>query len=129
VACKLQYPKDSQYTQLGIATSEYRSPRWIFVFAVARHLEAHRVEAAALTSIRYFATKAEPRERRANILVTKLVANSGPRVGIERDGTARAADFSNTNQHLSGQNETGRNGYQQILSQARLPIPPQAVQG
>ena len=35
----------SQYTQLGIATSEYRSPRWIFVFAVARHLEAHRVEA------------------------------------------------------------------------------------
>jgi hypothetical protein len=52
VACKLQYPRDSQYTQLGIATSEYRSPRWIFVFAVARHLEAHRVEAAALTSIR-----------------------------------------------------------------------------
>src|SRR5260370_36141370 len=45
VACKLQYPRDSQYTQLGIATSEYRSPRWIFVFAVARHLEAHRVEA------------------------------------------------------------------------------------
>jgi hypothetical protein len=31
--------------QLGIATSEYRSPRWIFIFAVARHLEAHRVEA------------------------------------------------------------------------------------
>jgi hypothetical protein len=30
---------------VGIATSEYRSPRWIFVFDVARHLEAHRVEA------------------------------------------------------------------------------------
>ena len=75
VACKLQYPRDSQHTQLGIATSEYRSPRWICVFAVARHLEAHRVEAAVLTSIRCFATKAEPRERRANVLVTKMVAN------------------------------------------------------
>jgi hypothetical protein len=35
----------SKYNELGIATSEYRSARWIFVFAVARHLEAHRVEA------------------------------------------------------------------------------------
>ena len=47
-----------------------------------------------------------------------MVANSGPRVGIERDGSARAADFHNTNQHLSGQNETGRNGHQQISSAA-----------
>jgi hypothetical protein len=114
---------------LGIATSEYRSPRWIFVFAVARHLEAHRVEAHRLTSIRCFATKAEPRERRANILVTKMVTNQSPQAGIERDRTARAAAFPNTNQHLRGQNETGRNDRQQILSQARLPIPPQAVQG
>jgi hypothetical protein len=58
-----------------------------------------------------------------------MVTNTGPRAAIERDETARAADFRNTNQHLSGQNETGRNGYQQILSQARLPIQPQAVQG
>ena len=49
-----------------------------------------------------------------NEMVTKLVANSGPRVDIERDGPPRAADFRNTNQHLSGQNETGRNGHQQI---------------
>src|SRR4051794_23001230 len=69
------------------------------------------------------------RERRRNVLVAKLVANSGPRVGIEWDGTARAADFRNTNQHFEGQNETGRNGYQQILSQARLPIPPQGQAG
>ena len=69
-----------------------------------------------LTSIRCFATKAEPRERRANILVTKMVTNTGPRACIERDGTARAADFRNTNHHLSGQNETGGNGHQQILS-------------
>jgi hypothetical protein len=60
--------------------------------------------------------KGEPRERRANILVTKMVTNTGPRAAIERDETARAADFRNTNQYLSGQNETGRNGYQQILS-------------
>jgi hypothetical protein len=49
-------------------------------------------------------------------MVTKMVTNTGPRAGIERDGTARAADFRNTNQHLSGQNETGRNDYQQISS-------------
>ena len=55
-------------------------------------------------------------ERQENVLVTKLVANSGPRVGIERDGSARAADFRNTNQHLSGPNETGRNGHHLILS-------------
>ena len=53
VACELQYSRDSHHTQLGVATSEYLSPRWIFVFAVARLLEAHRVEAhCALTSIR-----------------------------------------------------------------------------
>jgi hypothetical protein len=45
-----------------------------------------------------------------------MVTNTGPRADIERDGTARAADFRNTNQHLSEQNETGRNGYQQISS-------------
>ena len=44
-------------------------------------------------------------EHQENVLVTKLVANSGPRVGIERDGSARAADFRNTNQHFEGQNE------------------------
>jgi hypothetical protein len=63
----------------------------------------------------------------ANVLVTKLVANSGPQGDIERDGSARAADFRNTNQHFGGQNETGRNGHQQILSQARLPIPPRGL--
>ena len=64
-------------------------------------------------------------ERRANVLVTKLVANSGPRRGIERDATTRAADFRNTNQHLSGQNETGRYGHQQISSAARsTTLPP-----
>src|SRR6478735_4899753 len=64
-------------------------------------------------------------ERRANVLVTKMVANTAPRVGIERGGTARAADFRNTNQHLSGQNETGRNGHQQISSAARsTTLPP-----
>jgi hypothetical protein len=62
---------------------------------------------------------ARPREQ----MVTKMLANSGPRVGIERDGTARAADFRNTNQHLWGQNETGRNGHQQISS-AVLSIKP-----
>ena len=46
-------------------------------------------------------------------MVTKMVANTRPRVDIERDGSARAADFRNTNQHLSGQNETGRNGRQE----------------
>jgi hypothetical protein len=49
-------------------------------------------------------------------MVTKMVTNTRPRAAIERDGTARAADFRNTNQHLSGQNETGRGGHQQILS-------------
>jgi hypothetical protein len=55
-------------------------------------------------------------ERQENVLVTKMVANTRPWVGIERDETTRAADFRNTNQHLSGQNETGRNGHQQISS-------------
>jgi hypothetical protein len=58
----------------------------------------------------------------ANVLVTKMVANLGPRVDIERDGSARAADFRNTNQHLSGQNETGRNGDQQISSAVLRPL-------
>ena len=49
-----------------------------------------------------------------------MVTNTGPRADIERDGTARAADFRNTNQHLSEQNETGRNGYQQISSAVLL---------
>ena len=53
-----------------------------------------------------------------------MVANSGPRVGIERDGSARAADFHNTNQHLSGQNETGRNDYKQISSAVLLTAKP-----
>jgi hypothetical protein len=65
------------------------------------------------------------RERRGNVLVTKMVANSGPRVGIERDGSIRVADFRNTNQHFEGQNETGRGDHQQILSQAR-PLPNRA---
>ena len=64
----------------------------------------------------------------ANVLVTKMVANSRPRVGIERDGSARAADFHNTNQHLSGQNETGRNGHQQISS-AVLSIAQRTIRG
>jgi hypothetical protein len=58
-----------------------------------------------------------------NVLVTKMVTNTGPRAAIERDGTARAADFRNTNQHLSGQNETGRDDRQQISS-AVLSIKP-----
>ena len=33
-------------------------------------------------------------ERQENVLVTKMVANSGPRADIERDGSARAADFA-----------------------------------
>jgi hypothetical protein len=122
----VNFSTQETHSKLGIATSEYRSPRWIFVSAVARHPEAHRVEAAALTSIRCLATKAEPRERRANILVTKMVTNTGPRAGIERDGTARAADFRNTNQHLSGQNKTGRDDRQQISS-AVLSIKPRTA--
>ena len=35
-------------------------------------------------------------------MVTKMVTNTGPRAAIERHGMARAADFPNTNQHLSG---------------------------
>jgi hypothetical protein len=109
---------------LDIATSEYRSPRWIFVFDVARHLEAHRVEGPPRSpAFGASPQKAEPSERRANILVTKMVTNRSPRAGIERDGTARAADFRNTNQHLRGQNKTSRNGYQQISS-AVLSIKP-----
>jgi hypothetical protein len=54
-------------------------------------------------------------ECQENVLVTKMVANSGPRVGIERDGLACVANFRNTNQHFGGQNETGH-GHQQILS-------------
>src|SRR6266566_8109201 len=37
-----------------------------------------------------------------------------------RDGSTRAADFRNTNQHLSGQNKTGRGGRQQISSAVLL---------
>src|SRR5262245_46986953 len=62
-------------------------------------------------------------------MVTKMVTNTRSRAAIERDKTARAADFSNINQCLSGQNETGWGGRQQILSQARLPIPPQGLGG
>src|SRR5262249_43455888 len=49
-------------------------------------------------------------------MVTKMVTHGGPRAGIERDATTRASDFRNTTQQLSGQNETGRNGHQQISS-------------
>jgi hypothetical protein len=60
-----------------------------FLFLLLRDIwKPHRVEAHRLTNIRCFATKAEPRERRAIILVTKMVANRSPRAGIERDGTA-----------------------------------------
>jgi hypothetical protein len=46
-------------------------------------------------------------------------------VGIERDGSARAADFRNTNQHFEGQNKTCRDDRQQILSAARsTTLPP-----
>jgi hypothetical protein len=62
------------------------------------------------------ALKAATSERQENVLVTKLVTNSVARTRIGRHAPARAADFRNTNQHLSGQNETGRNGYQQISS-------------
>ena len=62
-----------------------------------------------------------------NEMVTKMVANSGPWAGIERQATTHAAIIPNTNQHFEGQNETGRNGHQQILSQARLPIPPHGL--
>jgi hypothetical protein len=50
-----------------------------------------------------------PRERRANILVTKMVANRSPRIDIEWDKTVRSADFLNTNQYLSTErNRSGR---------------------
>src|SRR5262245_55857622 len=49
-------------------------------------------------------------------MVTKMVANRWPRAGIERHATVRATGFHYTNQHLLGQNETGRNGHQQISS-------------
>src|SRR5262249_5277981 len=45
-----------------------------------------------------------------------------PASGIERDGSIRAADFRNTNQHLSGQNKTGRCGRQQISSAVLLTL-------
>jgi len=67
------------------------------------------------------------RERPANDLVTKMVANRSPRADIERGATARATDFRNTVQQLSGQNETDRDSLSLILSQARLPIPPQGL--
>jgi hypothetical protein len=68
----------------------------------------------ALRSVAVAINSREMRERRANVLVTKMVANTRPRLGIERDGSASAADFRNTNQHLSGQNEIGRDGRKQI---------------
>jgi len=49
-------------------------------------------------------------------MVTKMVTNTRPRAAIERNEMARAADFPNTNQHMSGQNKTGRDGRQQISS-------------
>jgi len=49
-------------------------------------------------------------------MVTKMVANRRQRVDIERDAPTRAVGFHNTNQHLSGQNKTDRNGHQQISS-------------
>ena len=55
-------------------------------------------------------------ERQENALVTKMVANTRPWAGIERHVTTRAAVIPNTNQHLSGQNKTGRDGRQQISS-------------
>jgi hypothetical protein len=55
-------------------------------------------------------------DKRANKLVTKMVANARPRAGVERDETGRAVDFSNTNQYLSAQNKTGRDDRQQISS-------------
>jgi hypothetical protein len=51
-----------------------------------------------------------------NEMVAEMVTNTGPRTAIERHGMPRAADFPNTNQHLSGQNETGRGGHQHISS-------------
>jgi hypothetical protein len=49
-------------------------------------------------------------------MVTEMVTNTGPRAAIERHGMARAGDFSNKNQHLSGQNKTCRDGHQHISS-------------
>jgi len=49
-------------------------------------------------------------------MVTKMVTNTGPFADIERDETARSANFRNTNQYLSGQNKTGRDGHQRISS-------------
>src|SRR5262249_17318697 len=43
LACKLQSPRDSQHTQLGIATSECRGPCWIFVSVITRLREAQRL--------------------------------------------------------------------------------------
>jgi hypothetical protein len=47
-----------------------------FLFLLLRDIwKPTALKPAALTSIRCFATKAEPRERRANILITKMVTN------------------------------------------------------
>src|SRR5258708_20947332 len=56
-------------------------------------------------------------------MVTKMVTNTRPRAAIERNEMARAADFPNTNQYLSAQNEIGRGDRQQISS-AVLSIKP-----
>src|SRR5262249_55805233 len=56
-------------------------------------------------------------------MVTKMVANRRQRVDIERDAPTRAVGFHNTNQHLSGQNKTDRNGHQQISSSVLSTMP------
>src|SRR5262249_1135776 len=69
------------------------------------------------------------REQLANEMVTKMVANTRPRAGIERHATTWHPIIPNTNQHISGQNKPGWGGCKKILSQARLPIPPQGLAG
>jgi len=46
-----------------------------------------------------------------------MVANAW---GFQRDKTVRAVDFSNTNQYLSAQNETGQDDQQQISSAVEI---------
>jgi hypothetical protein len=75
----------------------------------ARHPQDHAraLRAAAAAPVPRSSRYHRDGERQENVLVTKLVANSGPRVGIERDGSARAADFSQYKSTLRG---TERNG-------------------
>ena len=58
-------------------------------------------------------------------MITKLITNWRSLNRIKQNQTTRSARFSQTNQYLAVQNKPNRYARQPILSQARLPIPPQ----